>query len=208
MNNRTLYIIVLTCVLYAAAQIFSDIASLRILFIAGLSIDAGTLIYPFTFTLRDVIHKVAGANVARFMIFTSAGLNVAMALLFGLVAALPSDEFVGAQTEFGFVLAPVWRIVIASIVAEVVANLIDTEAYQLWVNRFSSRYQWGRVLASNALSVPVDSAIFVLIAFAGELPTDVVFSIFIANVVVKGIISILAIPVLYTVKDRHIKPLN
>lgn len=200
-----MYSIVIASVLYVVAQIFADITSLRILAIAGLSIDGGTLIYPFTFTLRDVVHKLAGAAMARLVIFMAAGINVLMALLFWLVAALPADLSVGTQAEFGAVLAPVLRIVIASIIAEVVANLLDTEAYRLWVNRFADRHQWGRVLASNAVSVPVDSAIFVLIAFAGVLPGAVVWSIFVSNMLVKGAVSILSIPAIYTVKDTRIQ---
>ena len=36
--------------LYVAAQLLSDIASLKISLIAGFSMDAGTFIYPLTFT--------------------------------------------------------------------------------------------------------------------------------------------------------------
>lgn len=204
MNDRTLRTIVIVSALYVSAQIFADITSLRILFIAGFSIDGGTLIYPFTFTLRDMVHKVAGASIARTIIFLAAGVNLLMAGLFWLVSVLPADTFVGEQTEFGLVLAPVFRIVLASIVAEVVSELIDTEIYSLWVKRFKDQYQWGRVLASNAISVPVDSAIFVIIAFVGDLPADVVFSIFLANIIVKGLVTLLSIPGIYAVKDRHL----
>ncbi|NMC40369.1 MAG: TonB-dependent receptor [Bacteroidales bacterium] len=38
---------------YIAAQILSDIGSLKIAWVAGFSIDGGTFIYPLTFTLRD-----------------------------------------------------------------------------------------------------------------------------------------------------------
>lgn len=202
MDSRKLNTIAIVVSAYIAAQIFADITSLRILTIAGLSIDGGTLIYPFTFTLRDMVHKVAGVSVARTLIITAAVINLFMALLFWLVASLEPDMAVGAQTEFAAVLAPVWRIVFASIIAEVVAEFIDTEIYQLWIKRIGHNKQWGRVLASNAVSVPVDSALFVLIAFAGDLPGEVVFSIFIANVLVKGIVTIVSIPGIYMVRDR------
>ena len=54
--------------------------------------------------------------------------------------------------------------------AEVVSELIDTEIYSAWVRRMGTRHQWGRVVASNAVSVPVDSALFVSLAFVGVLP--------------------------------------
>lgn len=196
--------ILLFSILYVAAQIFADITSLRILFVAGLSIDGGTLIYPFTFTLRDVVHKTAGAATARLVIFAAAGINLVMAVLFWIVAALPPDLMVGKQAEFGLVLAPVFRIVIASIIAEVIAELLDTEVYELWIKYVGYHRQWGRVLASNAVSVPIDSAIFVLIAFYGVLPPAIVFSIFVANILVKGVVSVLSIPIIYTVKDSRL----
>jgi uncharacterized integral membrane protein (TIGR00697 family) len=208
MTQRMLQTIVIVSVCYVAAQIFADIASLRILFIAGLSIDGGTLIYPFTFTLRDMVHKTAGVAVARTLIFTAAAINLFMAGLFWLVSALPADATVGEQLEFGVVLAPVLRIVLASILAEVISELIDTEVYKAWVNRMGQRRQWGRVLASNAVSVPVDSAIFVLVAFAGALPAGVVFSIFIANMLVKFAVTVISIPAIYLVKEQDIKLKN
>ncbi|MEL6524878.1 MAG: queuosine precursor transporter [Chloroflexota bacterium] len=205
LTERTLRTIVIVSVLYVAAQIFADITSLRILLLAGFSIDGGTLIYPFTFTLRDMVHKVAGTMIARTLIFLAAGINLLMAGLFWLVSVLPADMMVGEQAEFGAVLAPVFRIVVASIVAEVISELIDTEVYNLWVKRFQDKFQWGRVLASNAVSVPIDSALFVLIAFAGDLPAEVVFSIFVANIIVKGGVTLLSIPAIYAVKDRHLE---
>ncbi|MEM6284913.1 MAG: queuosine precursor transporter, partial [Chloroflexota bacterium] len=127
-----------------------------------------------------------------------------MAALFWIVSALPADMEVGAQTEFGAVLAPVFRIVLASITAEIIAELIDTEVYRAWVNRMGQRYQWGRVLVSNAVSVPIDSAIFVAIAFVGVVPAGVAFSIFLANVLVKGLVTVLSIPGIYLVKEQEV----
>jgi len=127
--------------------------------------------------------------------------NLFMAGLFWLVARLPAVAGVGPQTDsFGAVLAPVWRIVLASIVAEVVSELLDTEAYGLWERRFGARLQWGRVLASNAVAIPVDSALFVFIAFAGVLSAGNVGETFVSNVVVKGVVTLISIPWIYLVR--------
>ena len=188
---------------YIAAQMLSDVASLRIITFLGFSMDAGTLIYPFTFTLRDMVHKVGGRRVARTLIVAAAVVNLVMALLFWLVAKLPPDATVGPQLEFGMVLAPVWRIVIASIVAEVASELTDTEIYQLWVDRFRQRLQWMRVLVSNGVSVPLDSALFCGLAFIGRMPFGVVVSIFVANILLKGIVTLASLPWIYLVKERR-----
>jgi len=191
---------------YIAAQILSDVASLRIVLFAGLSVDAGTFIYPITFTLRDLVHKVAGIKAARVLILTAAVINVAMAGFFWLVSKLPPDSSVGPQVEFGMVLSPVWRIVFASIVAEVLAELIDTEAYRLWTARVTERYQWTRVLVSNSVSVPVDSLVFSWLAFAGQLANAVVWSIVLSNILIKGITTLIGLPAIYLVKDSSKAP--
>ena len=187
---------------YVAFQMMADIASLRIVMVAGFSVDAGTFIYPFTFTLRDLVHKTAGIKAARALIVTAAVLNLVMAGLFWLTAILPADLTVGPQEAFGRVLSPIWRIVFASIIAEVVAELIDTEGYRFWVERVTRRYQWARVLVSNSISIPVDSVIFVWIAFGGTMPAKIVWSIFASNVIVKGLTTMVSLPGIYLVKEK------
>ena len=188
---------------YVAAQMMADIASLRILTIGGLSVDGGTLVYPFTFTLRDMVHKAGGIATARALIFTAAIINLLMALLFLVVSALPPDMSVGLQAEFGAVLSPVWRIVVASIVAEVISELIDGEVYQAWVKRYSDRWQWMRVLSSNAISVPLDSILFSVLAFGWMLPWSVVWSIALANVLIKFGVTLISMPWIYMVRGDH-----
>ncbi|HOS29860.1 MAG TPA: queuosine precursor transporter [Treponemataceae bacterium] len=185
--------------LYAAAQMMADIGSLKIGFIAGLSIDGGTFIYPITFTLRDMIHKRLGKKAARTIIIVCALINLAMALFFSLLTKLPSDPSWGLQNEFASILGPVWRIVLASIAAEVISELLDTEMYHLWVTKITTKFQWARVLFSNVVSVPVDSLIFGLIAFWGLMSADTVWSIILANIIVKGIVTIISIPLIYLV---------
>jgi uncharacterized integral membrane protein (TIGR00697 family) len=187
---------------YVAAQMLADIASLKIVLFLGMSMDAGTFVYPLTFTLRDMVHKVAGVKVARGLIIAAAVINVVMALLFAFVSWLPGDPLSGDFSAFAEVLSPVWRIVVASIVAEVIAEMIDTEVYRLWVERVTRRYQWARVLLSNAISVPLDSLAFCWLAFGGMLPASVVWSIFWANVLVKGVTTLVSMPGIYLVKER------
>jgi uncharacterized integral membrane protein (TIGR00697 family) len=199
-----MYRVIIVVSAYIAAQMMADITSLKIALVAGMSIDAGTFIYPFTFTLRDMAHKTIGIKGARLLIVVAAAINLVMAGLFWFTAQLAPDMEVGPQTEYGLVLSPIWRIVAASILAEVLAELIDTEVYRLWVERVTKRHQWARVLMSNAVSVPLDSAVFCAIAFYGNLPNGVVWSIFVTNVLVKGLVTLLSLPGIYLVKERNV----
>ncbi len=203
-STRAATLLVVLASAYVALQMIADISSLKITEVAGFAVDGGTLVYPLTFTVRDLIHKAAGAYVARVMIIVAAAVNLFMAAVFWVVAELPLVADTGAQSElFGDVLGPVWRIVFASIIAEVVAELIDTEVYRGWVQRFGTRHQWGRVLSSNMVAIPIDSAIFVVIAFAGVVPTAAVWEIFWVNVIVKGAVAVASVPLIYTIRvDR------
>jgi len=195
---------VLVVAAYIAAQMLSDVLSLKIALVAGFSIDAGTFIYPFTFTLRDLVHKLLGRAAARAVIVAAGVINLLMAGLFAFAAWLPPDPTWSLQREFAAVLAPVWRIVVASIVAEIASEFADTEMYHLWVTRVTRRYQWARVLVSNAVSVPLDSLIFCWGAFGGQLPVATVWSIFWANVLVKGAVTLVSMPGIYLVREQEV----
>ncbi|NLM01574.1 MAG: queuosine precursor transporter [Treponema sp.] len=188
--------------IYVATQILSDIGSLKIAYIANFSIDAGTFIYPITFTLRDMIHKKLGKKVAQITVITCAGINLVMALYFAFVASLPSDPTWQLQEAYSSILGPVWRIVVASIVAEVVSELLDTEIYHLFVTKITTKYEWARVLVSNAVSVPIDSAIFAFIAFYGNLPLSSIISIIFANMIIKFLVTLISVPAIYLVKEK------
>jgi uncharacterized integral membrane protein (TIGR00697 family) len=188
--------------IYIAAQLLSDIGSLKIALIAGRSIDAGTFIYPLTFTIRDLIHKQFGKTTARTMIILAAGINLFMVVFFQFAAWLPQEPTWGKNEEFAAILGPVWRIVIASIVAEVISELIDTEVYHFWVSRITRKYQWARVLISNAVSIPIDSLIFCWGAFWLMFPNSVVWSLFFTNVIVKGLVTVVSLPAIYLVKEK------
>jgi len=210
-NRATTWLLVATAG-YVAASLMANVMSARILRVgpswANFAIDAGTLTYPLTFTLRDLVHKVGGRRIARIVIMATAAFNVMLAIGLWATAVLPGDPGVDspAQEWFGPVLTPVLRITLGSIVAQVLAELIDTEVYHRYVQRFGHRAQWGRVLSSNAVSIPVDSAVFVAVAFGGVLPLSIALSIVWSNIVVKGAASVLTTPLIYAVPEDLTRP--
>ncbi|MCD6344002.1 MAG: queuosine precursor transporter, partial [Anaerolineae bacterium] len=139
---------------------------------------------------------------ARTVIIAAGVINLLMAAYFAFLSNLTPDPTWALQNAFASVLTPVWRIVVASIAAELASELMDTEIYHLWVTRVTRRYQWTRVLLSNSFSIPLDSLIFCWGAFGGVLPVAVVWSIFWANVLVKGLTTLVSLPGIYLVKER------
>ena len=186
---------------YLAAQLVSNVASLKIVSVLGLSMDAGTLIYPLTFTLRDLVHKAVGLRAVRALVIAAGIANLAMAGVLWIVALLPGDPQVGTQTEFGKVLGPVWRIVIASVVSQVLSELLDTEVYRRWTRWIGSVRQWSRVVVSNAVSEPVDSLLFAWMAFGGVLGNGVVWGIVLSNIGLKYAMTLVGWPLIYSVPE-------
>lgn len=188
--------------LYAGAQLISNVASLKIGLVAGYAVDMGTFLYPITFTLRDLVHKVLGRGGARAVIFSAGALNLFMAGYLMWITGVPGDPDWGLNEQFSAVLTPVWRLVGASILAQIVSELADTEVYHWFVKRITHRFHWLRVLVSNSVSVPVDNVIFAVGAFGFTLPWSVVGQIFLFNLVIKYAVTLASMPFIYFVREH------
>lgn len=104
-------------------------------------VNVGTLFFGLTFTQRDRVHQ-HGRRAVYAVIVTAAFANVALAASLG---------------------TPL-RYVAVSFLTILVAETADTEIYQ----RLLRRPWLARVAASNAVSAPLDTLLFTLLAFWGE----------------------------------------
>ncbi len=210
LNKKEIWTIVLLVGSYLVFQALADIGATKIVRIYGFAIPAGTFIFTLTFTLRDMLHKRLGKEWARATILTAGGLNLIMAFYLQLMTFLPSPKFFALEGAWNSIFGLVPSITIASIIAEVVSELLDTEIYQLWKSRFAKFPQWSRVLVSNAVSLPVDSLIFAVLAFTtlplifgGEsLGISTALGLTLGQIVWKAIVTGVSLPGIYLVKDR------
>lgn len=121
-------------------------------------VSLGTLTFAATFTLRDYMHSRGKAYVYRAILLAALG-----------------------NTLAAWALSIEWRIILASFLAILVAESADTEIFQTYIQRS----WWLRVLASNAVSVPLDSTIFTCIAFAGLMTWHAIAAIIFGDIIVK-----------------------
>ncbi|WP_300366417.1 queuosine precursor transporter [Brachyspira sp.] len=197
------FISILLICSYIACQMISNIASVKIANVLNLAVDGGTFLYPLAFTIRDMAHKTIGKKNTQKLILVSAIINIFSPIYFYMISQIPADSTWEFNEAFKLTLSPVLRIAIASIVASSLSELVDTEIYHLFVTKITKKYQWFRVLISNAFSIPVDNLIFVVIAFWGALPFDALVGIFIFNFIVKYAVTIISVPMIYLVKDKN-----
>ncbi|MDP1675781.1 MAG: VUT family protein [Bacteroidota bacterium] len=140
-------------------------------------VSIATFIFGITFTARDRVHSSLGRTNVYRMIALTALLNLIVTVMGGVE----------------------WRIVVASLIAIILAETADTEIYQHFINN-----TWGmRVFKSNSVSIPLDSLLFNLIAFAGVFTNLEVASIIFGEIIFKGLVSaVLAIRPLEYFRSR------
>lgn len=200
-NNLSFLTILIICS-YIACQMISNIASVKIANVLSLAVDGGTFLYPLAFTIRDMAHKTIGKKNTQKLIIVSAIINIFTPIYFYIISQIPADKSWEFDEAFKITLSPVIRISIASIIASTLSEFVDTEIYHFFVSKITKKYQWLRVLISNAFSIPVDNFLFVAIAFFKVLPINALIGIFIFNFFVKYAVTIISVPMIYLVKEK------
>lgn len=180
---------------YAIIAIASDIFANKMLNLGGMALAGGILLVPFSFTIRDLMHKLVGFKNAKRIVWATAFVNLAVAALMVLLDVLPSAT--GVDAEWHALMGTSWRIIIASFIAQVLADLSDTYSFEWLTNKLCGKKIWLRVILSNLISCPLDSILFTLIAFAGVLPMPVMVNSIISSAIVKFVISLIAMPAAY-----------
>lgn len=200
-NNLSFFTILIICS-YIACQMISNISSVKIANVLSLAVDGGTFLYPLAFTIRDMAHKTIGKKNTQKLIIVSAVINIFTPIYFYIISQIPADKSWEFDEAFKMTLSPVIRISIASIIASTLSEFVDTEIYHFFVSKITKKYQWLRVLISNAFSIPVDNFLFVAIAFFKVLPINALIGIFIFNFFVKYAVTIISVPMIYLVKEK------
>ena len=201
-KNNLSFLTILIIGVYIACQMISNISSVKIANVLSLAVDGGTFIYPLAFTIRDMAHKTIGKKNTQKLIIVSAIINIFTPIYFYIVSQIPADSSWEFNEAFQITLSPVMRIAIASIVASTLSELVDTEVYHFFITKITKRFQWLRVLISNAFSIPIDNFLFVIIAFWGVLTIEDLIEIFTFNFFVKYAVTIISVPLIYLAKDK------
>ncbi len=204
-----LWMVVVLVGAYILCQAVADVAATKLIQIGPVVMPAGTFIFALTFTLRDLIHKRLGKQWATATIVVAGALNLIQAGYFIAMAAIPAPGFYQLSDAWSAIFALVPSITIASIVAEVVSQLVDTEVYHIVWKQLGSKKQWLRVLISNAVSLPLDSFIFGILAFmwlppifgGGTHTFSEVVAIAGGQILFKAVVTIISMPAIYLVKD-------
>ena len=186
-------------VIYLAA---SQILAARILEFNLLSIvlfaPASVLIYPFIAQVIDMINEVYGVTMTHVAILIAFVTQVLWVIFITMVSSFPAAPFFTYEDAWQALFSMSIRITIASWIAFLICSNVDAFVFDRLKKRFHDKeiacrrsaftnpWVWLRSSASDAISLTLDSVIFVIIAFAGLMP---VIPLMIGQIVMKNLIG-------------------
>jgi len=184
---------------FVTVLILSNIASTKIAAIGNISFDGGAILFPLAYIFGDILTEVYGYARARRVIWIGFAMNILMVGTFWAVGALPQDALWGLQEHFDSILGVVPRIVLGSLAAYLVGEFVNSYILAKLKVKFGGKKFWLRALGSTVIGQFLDTTIFLLIAFAGILPWDLIWIIWLTNYIFKIGVEILLLPVTYRV---------
>lgn len=185
--------------LFVAVLLISNVASTKVVALGPLSFDGGTLLFPLSYIFGDILTEVYGYRRSRRVIWTGLIANLLMAGVFALIAYLPSDPSWTLQSAFVLILLSTPRIVLASIVAYFVGEFANSYVLSRMKIAFQGKQLWKRTIGSTIIGEMLDTSIFIVLAFWGVFPADLIVKLIFSNYVLKVGIEILSTPITYRV---------
>lgn len=184
---------------FCVILIISNIASTKMTQFAGLTLDAGTILFPLSYIFGDVFAEVYGWKVSRKVIllwFTCIVLN---ALILYIVQVLPVASFWENQISYETILGLVPRITLGSIFGYLAGTFSNAWTLLAIKKITGQKWLWMRTVGSTLVGQTFDSTVFCLIAFLGTIGHTDLFALALSNIIFKVAIEALFTPVTYRV---------
>jgi uncharacterized integral membrane protein (TIGR00697 family) len=184
---------------FVTVLIVSNIGSTKILTLGPFTFDGGTILFPLAYIFGDVLTEVYGYKASRRVIWTGFVCLALTAVTLGIIDMLPAASDWGLQDAYHAILGQAPRIVIASLIAYFAGEFTNSVVLAKLKVRTEGRWLWARTIASTLVGEGIDTSIFLLVAFLGVLPNELLWTIFISNYIFKVGIEVLFTPITYQV---------
>lgn len=182
--------------------------------ILGFSMDfnltAGAVIWPIVFLTTDLINEYFGKpGVQRASLLTAGLIAYAFVVIFLTMELPPAQWWLDANNRdasgnyfdmnfaFNKILGQGQRIIIGSLAAFLVAQLVDVFVFQRMRRLTGPKMLWLRATGSTVVSQLVDSFLVLFIAFYGVFSTPQIVAIGITNYLYKLGVAVLLTPLVY-----------
>jgi len=178
-----------------------------------ITLTAGILTYPITFLVTDLVSEIYGKRRADLMVYTGFAMSLLMLPILWLsVVTIPSPIWVNPlSASYGLDTAAEMQhafesvfyfpgiLLFSSMLAYMVAQLLDNYLFHFWKRLTDGKHLWLRNNGSTFISQLVDTivvnSIFLSVAF--KLPWQVIAQIILANYVFKLVFAVCDTPFIY-----------
>jgi uncharacterized integral membrane protein (TIGR00697 family) len=135
-------------------------------------ISVGVLPYPITFLITDVLSEMYGRKRTTHVVIAGFVVSLFVLFLLWLGNVFPAMEGspVG-DAEYQTVFKNSWRIMGASMLAYLSAQLVDVRLFHFWKRITKGKHLWIRNNFSTILSQLVDTILVITVIFIGERTT-------------------------------------
>lgn len=184
---------------FVAVTLVSNVVSAKILQLGPFTFDGGTILFPLAYIFGDILTEVYGYKKSRRVIWIGFGANFLMALVFIIVGKLTPAADWANQSAYDAILGWVPRIVIASLIAYWAGSFSNSfilAKMKVWTK---GKWLWTRTIGSTIVGEGIDTLLFCLIAFYGQLPTSLLITVIISNYVFKVGVEVVFTPITYAI---------
>jgi queuosine precursor transporter len=176
------------------------------------TLTCGVLLWPLEFVMTDIINEYYGPKAVRRISFTAVALISYAFLMFYLAIKVPAADFwktsrtnqgiPDMQNAFDSIFGQGMRIIIGSLVAFLVSQIVDVTVFHKIKKRTGEKHVWLRATGSTVVSQLVDSYIVLFIAFSGIFSWQQILAIGVMNYTYKFMMALILTPVIYVVEGR------
>jgi uncharacterized integral membrane protein (TIGR00697 family) len=199
--------------LLATSLVVSNIIAVRLIAVRlsdaiELTLPAAIVLFPIAYIVGDVLTEVYGYPAARRGIWIAFGCNLLAVVAIWLAGVLPPASFwtagvyensEQADQAYRAILGFTPRLLVASFLAYLVGEFLNSFVLAKMKVRTEGRYLWMRTIASTIVGQGADSLIFITVAFYGILPTSALLTAVVSQWLVKSAYEALATPLTYWV---------
>ncbi|GIK98149.1 MAG: transporter [Alphaproteobacteria bacterium] len=189
----------LVTVLFVACLIAANITATKLIEPWGLVMDAGTIVFPVSYILGDVLTEVYGFRAARRVIWLGFLANLLVVAAIAVAGLVPPASFWEGQAAYEQILGFVPRILAASFCAYLVGEFANSIVLAKLKIATQGRHLWLRTIGSTLVGQGLDSLVFVTLAFGGVIPAEAMVAMILTQWLVKSAYEALATPVTYGV---------
>jgi hypothetical protein len=161
-------------------------------------VSAGILPYPVTFLVTDVLSEIYGRRRANQVVLSGfvASLFVLGILWLGAQFPAIADSPVDDAT-YRQVFQNAWRVILASMVAYLSAQLVDIRLFHFWKDLTDGRHLWLRNNASTIMSQLLDTVLVVAVLFVGVKSAGDITALVLDGWLFKILCALLDTPLIY-----------